>query len=132
MGIVSALLAATTLGTPAAAAPAPAPQQTAPTPATEAKDAAPAADQTEAAPDIVVYALKGARASQLQHTPAAITAVNAEMVERLQLVDLSDVGRLIPNAVLNSSGSYSVFPAFQIRGIGTALSTPTLDPAVTV
>lgn len=81
---------------------------------------------------IVVYGMKGARASALERTPAAITAINAATVQQMQLLDVSDVGRLMPNAALSTSGTYVAFPSFQIRGVGVALSTPTVDPAVTV
>lgn len=82
--------------------------------------------------EIIVYGLKGARSQELQRAPISVTAIDTATLDRTQAVSVADIGKLVPNASLTSSGSYGQFPAFQIRGVGVALSTPTVDPAVTV
>jgi iron complex outermembrane receptor protein len=82
--------------------------------------------------DIVVTAEKRARGESIQRVPIAITAVNAEVMERAQLTSITDVGRLAPSVTLNDSGSSPGFANFFIRGIGVQGSIRTIDPAVSL
>lgn len=82
--------------------------------------------------EIVVYGLKGARAQSLRTAPVAVSAVNAVSIQEQHLTSLTDVSRLMPNTQLNTSGTFSTFPAFGIRGVGVFLTTPTVDPAVSI
>lgn len=82
--------------------------------------------------EIVVTATKRAEGLSVQEVPAAVTAVNADTLAAIQAVDLSDVGRLAPNAVLHPSATFTATPNFFIRGIGVSGTTRSLDPAVGV
>ena len=80
--------------------------------------------------EITVSSSKKAANALLQKTPAAITAFDENKVERALADDLVDIGRLVPNASLHLSSTFTGFPNFYIRGIGVGGSTRTVDPAV--
>lgn len=82
--------------------------------------------------EIVVTSTKRTDALSVQELAAAVTAVSAETLATIQAVDLSDVGRLAPNAVLHPSATFTATPNFFIRGIGVSGTTRSLDPAVGV
>ena len=58
--------------------------------------------------------------------------MNAELIEATDSIDLTDVGRLAPNATLHPSATFASTPNFIIRGIGVSGTTRSLDPAVGV
>ena len=94
----------------------------------------PAAAQAPATDDqieeVVVTSQKRAEAVSIQDLPIAVTAVNEALIARTFAVDISDVGRLAPGAMLAPSSTFASFPNFFIRGIGISGSTRSLDPAV--
>src|SRR3546814_4838932 len=53
--------------------------------------------------DIVVTGRKRARSEALQQTPVSITALTSTQLERAVSRDLTDVGRMTPNASLQPS-----------------------------
>lgn len=79
--------------------------------------------------DIVVTGRKRARSEALQQTPVSITALTSLQLERAVSKDLSDVGRMTPNASLQPSAQRGV-QNFSIRGMGVSGSTPSDEPAV--
>lgn len=100
-------------------------------------DAATSQDQAEGAQpasgiaDIVVTGRKRARSETLQSVPISITALSAEQLSTPIVTNLIDIGRLTPNASLQSS-TYRGVQNFAIRGIGVNGSTPSDEPAVGV
>ncbi len=82
--------------------------------------------------EIVVVSQKRAEGLSVQEIPAAVSAIDAATLNAIQAVDLSDVGRLVPNAVLHPSATFTATPNFFIRGIGVSGTTRSLDPAVGV
>jgi iron complex outermembrane receptor protein len=80
--------------------------------------------------EVVITSQKRAAGMSVQDVPSAITAFNEEMIDDSFSVDLTDIGRMVPNAVLNSVGTFPGYPNFFIRGIGVNGSTRSLDPAV--
>lgn len=82
--------------------------------------------------EVVVTATKRTEGLSVQEVAAAVTAVDANMLMAIQAVDLSDVARLAPNAVLHPSATFTATPNFFIRGIGVSGTTRSLDPAVGV
>ncbi|MFZ9127390.1 MAG: TonB-dependent receptor [Steroidobacteraceae bacterium] len=82
--------------------------------------------------EIVVVSQKRAEGLSVQDIAAAVSAVDAATLDAIQAVDLSDVGRLVPNAVLHPSATFTATPNFFIRGIGVSGTTRSLDPAVGV
>lgn len=100
-----------------------------------AQDATPAATPAAEAPadtgieDIVVTGRKRARSEALQATPVSITALSSAQLERAVTKDLTDVGRMTPNASLQPSAQRGV-QNFAIRGMGVSGSTPSDEPAV--
>jgi iron complex outermembrane receptor protein len=82
--------------------------------------------------EVVVTSTKRTDALSVQEIPAAVTAVSPDTLVAAQAMDLSDVGRLAPNAVLHPSATFTGTPNFFIRGIGVSGTTRSLDPAVGV
>lgn len=81
--------------------------------------------------EIVVTGRKRARAEDIQATPVSITAFNTAQLDRAVVQDLTDVGRLTPNASLQPSSQRGI-QNFSIRGMGISGSTPSDEPAVGV
>jgi len=83
--------------------------------------------------EITVTARK--RSENLQETPVAITAMNAEMLESRQINNVAQVAKFAPNVniqpVANISGSSASLTAF-IRGVGQTDFNITVDPGVGV
>jgi iron complex outermembrane receptor protein len=79
--------------------------------------------------DVVVTATF--RASNLQQTPIAITAVNAEMLAQRSQTDVSQVAAQAPNVTLKAAGGQgsSSMVAF-IRGVGQTDFNYALEPGV--
>src|SRR5690606_9294255 len=77
----------------------------------------------------VVTGRKRARSEALQETPVSITALSSAQLERAVSKDLTDVGRMTPNASLQPSAQRGV-QNFAIRGMGVSGSTPSDEPAV--
>jgi iron complex outermembrane receptor protein len=106
--------------------------------AAQAQDAVSSEPQAEEADagglgEIIVTARK--RAENLQETPVAITAMNAEMLESRQINNVAQVAKFAPNVniqpVANISGSSASLTAF-IRGVGQTDFNITVDPGVGV
>lgn len=79
--------------------------------------------------DIVVFGRKRTRAEELQQTPVAITALGPLQLQRSTVKDMVDVGRLTPNASLQTTAQKGV-QNFSIRGAGVSGSSPSDEPAV--
>jgi iron complex outermembrane receptor protein len=79
--------------------------------------------------DIVVTGRKRARAETLQNTPLAVTALGAAQLQSAAVKDLVDIGRMTPNASLQSSAQRGN-QNFSIRGMGVSGSTVSDEPAV--
>jgi iron complex outermembrane receptor protein len=83
--------------------------------------------------EITVTARK--RSENLQETPIAITAMNAQMLESRQINNVAQVAKFAPNVniqpVANISGSSASITAF-IRGVGQTDFNITVDPGVGV
>lgn len=84
----------------------------------------PAADMNE----IIVTARK--RAESVQDVPVAVTAVNAAMIERNNIVTVDQIATLAPNVVLNSTASVTGAVNMYIRGIGSRETEITQDATV--
>jgi len=79
--------------------------------------------------DIVVSGRKRVRAEELQKTPLAITALNAEQLQSANIRTLVDIGRTTPNASLQPSAQRGV-QNFTIRGMGLSGTTVSDEPTV--
>lgn len=81
--------------------------------------------------EIIVTARK--RSENLQETPVAITAMNAEMLEAREVNNVAQVAKFAPNVnmspVANISGSSATITAF-IRGVGQTDFNITVDTGV--
>lgn len=80
--------------------------------------------------EIVVTSQKRAAGLSVQDIASSVTAVNAELIDAANAIDLTDVGRLVPNATLHPSATFTAAPNFIIRGVGVSGTTRSLDPAV--
>jgi len=80
--------------------------------------------------DIVVTATKKTDAANVQTVAIAVTAFNADQMKALNFKDISSIGTLIPNAVLDGVGTFKGLASFSIRGQPQQDSIPTVDPSV--
>ncbi|UCG73195.1 MAG: TonB-dependent receptor [Chromatiales bacterium] len=78
--------------------------------------------------DIVVTAQR--REQQAQEVPVAITALNADQLERLQVVETLDIGRLVPNMVAHNNTGPGTSNNYALRGLNNTESIATFDPPV--
>ncbi|MGB1850213.1 MAG: TonB-dependent receptor [Candidatus Micropelagos thuwalensis] len=88
--------------------------------------------KAQAIDEIVVTSQKRAAGISVQDIATSVTAVNADLIEATDSIDLTDVGRLAPNATLHPSATFASTPNFLIRGIGVSGTTRSLDPSVGV
>ena len=88
--------------------------------------------KAQAIDEIVVTSQKRAAGISVQDIATSVTAVNAELIEATDSIDLTDIGRLAPNATLHPSATFASTPNFLIRGIGVSGTTRSLDPSVGV
>jgi len=110
--------------TPPADAPAPAPQ------ADTSGAATPAADSREnkALPQVVVTATK--RATSLQKTPVAVTAISSSTLDDAHVKSLLDVFNLVPSMQGTGQGDHGIV-SITLRGIGNdSAKTEYADPEV--
>ena len=83
--------------------------------------------------EIRVTARKKSTAEAVQDVPVAVSAFSGDKVDAMFAVDLTDIGRHVPNANLAPVATARAVANFVIRGMGTvAQSIPSADPAVGV
>ncbi len=100
------------------------------TPALAQDAAAPEAPAEEAASNEIVVTAQF-RAQNLQDTPLAITAVNAEMLEARSQTNIAEVAAQAPSVTLKPQGTaYGPSMTASIRGIGQYDFNPALEPGV--
>ena len=80
--------------------------------------------------EIIVTSLKRANGIAAQDLPVSVTAISEQLIIDSESIDLSDIGRMVPNATLHPSATFASTPNFLIRGIGVSGTTRSLDPAV--
>ncbi len=80
--------------------------------------------------EIVVTSQKRANAIAAQDLPVSVTAINEKLIIDSESLDLTDIGRMVPNATLHPSATFAGTPNFLIRGIGVSGTTRSLDPTV--
>lgn len=66
----------------------------------------------------------------LQETPIAVTAVTGELLDQLNVQNISRVADLAPNLTISQLGSSTTSAAIQIRGIGSSEPASTTEAAV--
>ena len=62
--------------------------------------------KAQAIDEIVVTSQKRAAGLSVQDIATSVTAVNAELIDASNAIDLTDVGRLAPNATLHPSATF--------------------------
>ena len=77
--------------------------------------------------EIIVTSQKRAQGLSVQDIPTSVTAFNEDLINSSQAVDLTDIGRMAPNATLHPSATFAATPNFLIRGIGVSGTTRSLD-----
>ena len=80
--------------------------------------------------EIVISATKKREVEDVQRVPIAVSAFGADQLDALNFKDLYTVGALIPNVTLREIGTFKGVAAFNIRGLGTLNSIPSIDPSV--
>lgn len=78
--------------------------------------------------DIVVTAQR--REEQVQEIPLAVTAYNAEQLDRLQVAETLDIGRLVPNLLAHNNTGPGTSNNYALRGLNNTESIATFDPPV--
>ncbi len=69
--------------------------------------------------------------TNLQTTPISITAVTGEMLEKQNILNVKDLGLIIPNAVIKEMGNaYGPNAMVYLRGVGYADFIPAIEPGV--
>jgi iron complex outermembrane receptor protein len=90
------------------------------------------ADQGSQLEEINVVAEKQATARSVQKVPIAVTGIDMNTMEDTHIEDITDVGRMAPNVILDPSGTIPGTAAFTIRGVGSRSSVGAIDSAVAV
>ena len=81
---------------------------------------------TTVLPEVVVTATK--RATSLQRTPIAVTALNASDLEKAQVQTIADIAHLVPSFQGTTQGDHGVI-TMTLRGIGNdSAKTEYADP----
>lgn len=81
-------------------------------------------------PVIIVTATR--RAGNVQDVPIAVTALDAEQLDRAGVSDITNLETLVPSFNLNASGTTTGGITLRIRGIGTTGNNAGLESAVGV
>src|SRR5690606_24600381 len=90
-----------------------------------------AQDQAAEADDNAIVVTAQFREQNLQDTPLAITAVNAEMLEARSQTNISQVAAQAPSVTLKPQGTaFGPSMTASIRGIGQYDFNPALEPGV--
>jgi iron complex outermembrane recepter protein len=92
----------------------------------------PADQESPALAEVVVTAEKRESGRSVQKVPIAVTGIDANTMEESHVQDITDVGRIAPNVILDPSGTLPGTAAFTIRGVGERSSTASIDSAVAV
>ncbi len=78
--------------------------------------------------EIVVTAQR--RAESVQDVPLTIAAFDSAMVEASGSTDITDLGGITPNVILQTEGLLANVPMFAIRGMSSADPDPNADPKI--
>ena len=78
--------------------------------------------------EIIVTARK--RAENVQNVPTAVTAMDREMLEDLQIRSFQDIGKTAPNVLIQKQTGEPSAPQFNIRGIAAGSSDFRLDSGI--
>jgi outer membrane receptor protein involved in Fe transport len=89
-----------------------------------------AGEESAQLPEIVVTATK--RAGNVQDIPIAVTALDAETLDRAGVTDITTLDTVVPSFNLNASGTTTGGITLRIRGIGTTGNNVGLESAVGV
>jgi len=78
--------------------------------------------------EIVITAQR--REQLLQDVPVAVTAFNAQQLERLQVTETLDITRLVPNFIGQNNTGLGTANVYSIRALNNTESIATFDPPV--
>jgi iron complex outermembrane recepter protein len=81
--------------------------------------------------EVVVTAARG-REEDVQSTPVAVTAMTGEMLQKAQITNMGDVGKLAPNLQITKSVSTGDVATVYLRGFGTFGADIATDPKVAI
>ncbi|MFT5472382.1 MAG: iron complex outermembrane receptor protein, partial [Kiritimatiellia bacterium] len=91
-----------------------------------------AADQVdETVDDNVIVVTAQGRAQALSDVPVAVSAINAEQLQKSGATDIRELNQLAPSLLVSSTGNEANGSA-RIRGIGTVGDNPGLESSVAV
>jgi iron complex outermembrane recepter protein len=87
---------------------------------------------TDSLNEVVVTAERKANGQSGQKVPITVAAVDQQSMEAAHMMDVTDVGRIVPNAEITPGGTFPGYANFTIRGVGTETSVRSVDPAVNI
>jgi iron complex outermembrane receptor protein len=79
--------------------------------------------------EVVVSAARK-RTEDVQSTPLAVTAINADMLQRANVTNLTEIGQLAPNLEMERTYSTADAVTIYLRGFGVRTNDPSNDPHV--
>lgn len=82
--------------------------------------------------EVVVTAQKRGGVENAQDVPIALYGFSGDTIERAQIMDLADLGQLVPAADMPPVAPIRGFANFNIRGMGTIGTVITEDPTVSI
>ena len=62
--------------------------------------------------EIIVTSQKRANAIAAQDLPVSVTAISEQLIIDSESLNLTDIGRMVPNATLHPSATFAVTPNF--------------------
>lgn len=81
--------------------------------------------------EIIVTTTK--RAESAQDVPFSVTPISGEMIEDASVLDITDLGFMVPNVQLQAVSTFPGFATLSMRGVGAgANSVRSIDPAVNI
>lgn len=98
----------------------------------ETNPGAPAAAPEDSILTEIVVTTSRARSEDVQKTPLAVTAVNADMLDQNHVTDITGVAVLAPNLQINKTITQGDVATFYLRGFGVQTNDPAVDPHVAV
>ena len=75
--------------------------------------------------EIVVTTTK--RAESAQDVPFAVTPISSEMIEDASILDITDLGFLVPNVQRQAVSTFPGFATLSMRGVGAGARVEDLD-----
>jgi iron complex outermembrane receptor protein len=88
-------------------------------------------DRNNVLTEIIVTAVRR-RSESVQAVPVAVTSLGAAALERNNIANIAELGRLAPNVVIRRSTSTANQANIFLRGFGNGSNDPAIDPPIAI